>query len=836
MQQDVRVGPPALLDDYRPHPGVYDECVDERGQLRPHWRPFVERFAALAPPARNDLERLVRRRLQAAGVAFNVYAQPDDERASWDLDLWPTILSVDDWAALERAVVQRVRLLEATLTDLYGRQGLLRQKVLPPALVFGNRDFLYPCSQWQDLPVPFLVNYACDVARDADGRWVVLADQVDAPTGQGWVLASRLALGQAMGPLFLEAGVRRLTAHLNRLGEALRAGGEEAGQTVLLSRGPEDPSYFSHAFLARSLGLPVVEAADLTQRGGRIFLKTLEGLQPVGVVFRKRAARELDPLHLPGFGGRGTAGLVDAARLGNVRVINALGTGVLQSRTIGPFAERLCRHLLDADPLIADAPVRWLGDPDQRTATLQDPSWSLSPMTARHDPGARGAAELDNDGSPAVTQLLAREGHGWVAEQPVTLGTVPCWRGGRLEPVPWAMRLFACVSADGVHLLPAALGRLSSTAASAGLPSGAGSKDVWIAAPPDQPPLAALLSQRMASTTLQRGERDLLSGTAEALFWLGRYTERMDSTLRMLRAVLARLLEAGTAAETAQLLLHLVRLHLDEEPEGDTTLARLGHAVATLLHAEDCVDGLAGCLQGIQRNAILARGVLSLDSWNALNALRTDGRWRQSWRSALSQPPVELVDDALRMLVAFSGTAAEHMTRNDAWRFLDLGKRLERALQVAELVSRGLRTPPGVDRDGALSALLEIGDSYMTYRARYASLPMAVPVVDLLLLDETNPRGLVFQVERLEATLAELPHEGPYRSPAQRSVLGLLTRLRKLDARDLVNDEGKAEPLATEAQAVRTALEAASDQLGRAYFLLAETPTTTLSARRASAP
>lgn len=820
-----------LLRAYRPSPGVYDECVDAEGRPRAHWRPLLARLAALGRDGLEERQRALLRRLQASGVAFNVYARPEDRKAAWDLDPIPVVLGEADWQTLERALVQRVRLAEGVLRDVYGPQRLLRERVLSPSLVFGSDEFLWAAAQWPRRPPRFVTTYAIDVARDAEGRWILLTDQTDAPTGLGWAVASRFALAQALGGVFLETGVHRLGGYLAQLDDALLDAAGDRGRAVLLSPGPADPSYFSHAFLARYLGVPLIETADLTRRDGRVYLKTLEGLQAVGAILRKRPARELDPLYLPGFGDGGTPGLLDAARLGSLRMVNAFGSGFAQHRTLGPFVEPLARHLLGESPAMAEAPLRWLGDPVARREVIGSPAWRIGPLTARQDPGSGDHRGFTTEPDPDLARRIARDGHRWAAQRAVPLATTPCWRGGRLEPVPWAMRLFACVVGDRVHVLPGGLGRLSSRPAALGLPSGAGSKDVWVMAPPHETPVPTLLSQRMAEVTLQREARDLLAGMADALFWLGRYTERAQSTLRLLRAVLARLLEAGAAHDTARLTGHLLAGHLAPAPDDERPPAtRLAVAVSHLLQSPDCVNGLAPALAAIQRNATLSRGVLSQDSWSALNTLVADRRWRLDLGPILAQPPVELVDDAIRLLVAFAGTAAEHMTRNDAWRFLDMGVRLERALQVTALVDRGVRPPEDADREAALAALLEIGDSHMTYRSRYAALPLPVPVLDLLLLDETNPRGLLYQVVQLERVLMDLPADGIYRSPAQRLALELATRLRLVDARDLA-PTGPGDRLDALAADVRRTLATLSDQVHRAYFVMAETPTTTFSGR-----
>jgi len=250
------------------------------------------------------------------------------------------------------------------------------------------------------------------------------------------------------------------------------------------------------------------------------------------------------------------------------------------------------------------------------------------------------------------------------------------------------------------------------------------------------------------------------------------------------------------------------------------------------MHDPKPAYGMRSSLDGSRRNATLARGVLSQDGWRILNSLFNDRRWRKGPRPVMALPPIDVVNDGIHELVAFAGTVAENMTRNYAWRFLDIGKRLERALQMVELTEALThKRSTEVEESLALTALLEIGDSYMTYRSRYAVTPMPVPVLDLLILDESNPRSLAYQLVTLESHLAAMPHDGPYRSPSLRKVLGLLTEVRLADPDRLAEDDGGARLEAFFAQA-RTDLTPISELLGRAYFVLAETPTSTFAMGR----
>ncbi len=832
--------PSGLVRDYRPPDGRSDELLAPSGEVRPAWRSFLERFGGLGAEGREAVARTTARKLQESGIAFNVHADPDDRKAAWRLDLLPVLIEAAEWQVLERGLIQRARLIEAVLADLYGPQRLLRSGVLPPALVFGNREFLHPCAGWSQPPRRFLFHLACDVARDPEGGWRVLADQVDAPTGDGWLLASRVALSQGMGELYQESGVRRVAGYYARMQAALQAMAPvEEGRIVTLSPGADDPGFFSHAYLARYLGLALAEAGDLAERDGLLYLKTLEGLQRIDVVLRQSPGRLADPLNLSTRMDGGTPGLVQAARLGRAFLANALGSGVLQNRALAGFSKTLTEILLGEAPLLREAPALWLGEPANWERVLEEPGWVTDRLAARHDPGSRvdrpdPLAGLADD--RARRRFLAREGHGWVAERPSPLSTAPALEEGRLVPVHWALRAFVSVDEDGWHVLPGGLVRRSASASTIGLPNGFGSKDLWVLREPGEVLAPSLFTRRFAQVHLRRTGRDLLSRTAEALFWLGRHVERTESILRTLRAVLTRLIDDGGPHRQPELLETLLAIHPGEErPLEGSPHRRIATGLELLLHDPEVPFGLHRAMAGVRHNATLSRAVLSQDGWRVLNALHADPRWRSSGRSPLLAPPIDPVNDGIRQLLAFAGTAAENMTRNYSWRFLDIGRRLERALQLIETIDALTGTLDGVDEGVALTALLEIGDSFMTYRSRYAVTPLANPVVDLLALDETNPRSLAFQLKALEEHLASLPGEGPYRSAEQRKVLGLLTGLRLADADRLTADldRGPESALAAFFGRARVDLCDVSDLIGRGYFVLAETPTSTLAMRRA---
>lgn len=842
---------PALVRAYAAMAGRagHDELIDARGRVRSHWRRFTDGFQALGPGGREAAAEATRRNLRESGIAFNVYADPDDRAHAWRLDLLPVILPTGEWARLAAGIVQRARLIEAVLADLYGPRRLLLDGTLPAALVLGAHDHVRP-QHGLSSEAGFLTAYACDVARGVDGRWVVLGDQADAPIGNGYVIASRVALSHGLADLFMACHTRRLAGFYMAMQTALQAAcPRDDGRIVLLAPGPESPSYFSHAYLARYLGYTLAQAEDLTVRDDTLFLKTLDGLQRVDLLMRKQAGASLDPLSMPGSGLSGVAGLVHATRQGKVRITNALGAGLAQNRALAAWSRALARSVLGEDLLIEDQEALWLGEPDSRRRVLAEPGWLLAPAHARNDPGAP-VRTLAPDGMKAAERealaaRLAREGWRFVAQRPLTFATTPAYDEGRLVPVPFAIRCFVARTVAGFAMLPGGLVRMAGSPAGVDLPNGFGSKDLWITAEAAEPQPASILRATMREVHLRRTGRDLLSRTADNLFWLGRYAERAEGIMRLLRSVLVRVLEDGRPDADPRMLAALLDLVASrgpdtslEEPAGSTAALE---ELASVLMFEPREHGLRDSLDQLHRTATLVRDQISHDAWRMLATLHVDRRWRPAERRAATTAALELLDDGIRALSAFAGTEAENMTRNFAWRFLEMGRRIERAAQLVLLAQELVpaRASGAEDRqvDPGLHLLLELGDSFMTYRSRYMMMPLIAPVLDLLVLDETNPRSVAFQLAELERHLGCLPNDGPHRSAEQRLALKLVTRLRLADVDELVRPgpDGTRTPMTGLLAELAGELPELSDRIVQSHFAHADAQQVTVAMRRAEA-
>ena len=829
---------PSLIQDYRPAPGAYDEMMDAAGQVRPHWRGFLDSLVAMAPQEIRRSWDTAARLVRENGVTYNVYGDPQGTSRPWRLDPIPLLISTDDWRQLENGVVQRARLLNAILADVYGPQRLLTEGKLPSALVLGNPNFLRPLHNVGLAGNMYLHLLAIDVARAPDGRWWVLSDRTQAPSGAGYSLENRVVMARSLPGPFRDAQVQRLASFFQAFGEnLLNITNRDSPRIVLLTPGPLNETYFEHAYLARYLGFALVESADLTVRDSKVYLKTLNGLQQVDLILRRVDSEYCDPLELKNDSTIGIAGLVDAVRAGNVIVANSLGSGILEVEALMSFLPSLCRHLLGEELILPEIATWWCGQDRERDYVLNNldqlairPTFASRSILSTHQRAVLGA-QLDAGQRRQLTEQMARRGYDFIGQELVSLSTAPVWRDGRLRPGPMALRLYAAAAGDSYRVMPGGLCRTADNAdaRAISMQQGDASKDTWILwdspvstfsrlAPPDH------------EVSLRRSGSDMPSRVADNLFWLGRYAERAEGTIRLFRSLLLRLAGEAGAGDDQATRERLLRILVDL---GYLRIRTARKAVAggikavereiwTLLFDPESAAGLLNLLGDLRRTAMLVRERLSLDAWGIINTLHEIAQEHQNERLLEIGDALALLNRMLRALAGLSGMQMENMTRSIGWRLFDMGRRLERAGHMTKLLDElTVRGDPG--KEGALDLLLELGDSFMTYRTRYMSVPQLAPVVDLLLVDDSNPRSVAFQLAALEEHIDRLPRDSDRAvlSPDLRLIAGLRADIKLTDVRHLcstVDKRGVRGDLGRLLSRQEVGLGELSDAVALAYF------------------
>jgi uncharacterized circularly permuted ATP-grasp superfamily protein/uncharacterized alpha-E superfamily protein len=770
---------------YRPLPGIFDEMMDAGGRVRAHWQPFLSMLTALGGEEINRRFAAADRYLRDSGVFYRVYEDAAGLERPWPLSHIPLLIEPSEWRELEAGLTQRAELLEAMLADSYGAATLTSEGRVPAALIAGNPEFLRPLVGVAPPRGAHLRFYAVDVGRGADGRWWVLSDRAQAPSGAGFAIENRLALSRAIPDIYRTTRVERVAPFFQAFqAELFALNRQDDARICLLTPGPMNETYFEHAYLARYLGILLVDGEDLIVRDDGVFIRTVAGLRRTEVLLRRIDADFADPLELNAASHLGVAGLIQAVRDGKIVIINSLGAGLVEARAMLAFLPALAPIVLGAELKMPNVATWWLGRADVRDKMIGKldqmvvaASFTESMAGMRFANEVLGA-ELDEAQRQELLRSIRDRGVDYVMQEAVTLSTMPVWRDGRLQPRPFTVRLFLAKVGERWQVMPGGFVRIAehADARAVSLQRGAATADAWVLT--HGPVGETTLLPHPERMPVQRAAGLLPSRAADNLFWVGRYIERSEATLRLVRAMINRIAEADDSAAPVIASIGVVLRTWNAVPADTSQASTVFMARAALSRAD--LDGSLPYLVGAARSAAsVIRDRFSPDAWRALSDLAT------LVAAPLTVGPsesaiTERVEASLRIIAALSGLAQENMTQRAGWRFLELGRRIERALVTCRLVRCFAH---GAAIDGDLEVLLELADSQITYRQRYLMVAALAPVIDLVMLDPNNPRSVVFQLDRVEAHLAALPkHSGGRLSPVQQIAVSIATRLRTAEA------------------------------------------------------
>ncbi len=788
---------PGLLAAYRGSKGAFDELLSETGEPRPHYAGLIGALEKLNPEELQHRWDTCQRLVHEQGITYNVYGDPRGMERPWQLDPIPFMVAPEEWRVLEEGLIQRATLLNRILADCYGPQELIRSRRLSPALVFAQPDFLRPCHGIRPPENVFLHFYAADLARSPDGRWWVISDRTQIPTGAGYALANRLVTSRILPESFRDNHVHRLAGFFRDLQNSLAQlapHGSEKARVVLHASGPHNETYFEQAYLARYLGYMLVEGQDLTVRDDRVFLKTLSGLEPVDVILRRVDDDFCDPLELRYDSILGVPGLVEALRAGNVVVANALGSGLLQSPAFMAFLPGLCRHVLGEELKLPSVATWWCGQSSARQYVLEHlDKLHVKPAFRAHLRAAGPDAPLPAAAGDALRRHIEFDPDLFVAQERVELSSAPSWEKGGLAARPVGLRVFLVASGGGYRVMPGGLARVSPEIGGRfiSMQRGSSSKDTWIisSTPIEE---VTLLHAPDQSTELRRTGNNLPSRLADNFFWLGRYSERADATGRLLRSALRRFNpeRTGSAMPLLAPVLRTLEVQgqlpgISEKPELRQNAEAFEAELLAAIFDPERGGSLRRTAEHLQRLAMLVRDRTSNDMWRVLSRLHERLSMPATSLVMLAGDAMGLLNETLLGLAAFQGLARENMTRAQAWRFLDIGLRIERAVYLGVLLEATLCSPEA-ENPSVLEAVLEVADSSITFRSRYNLFPHVPAVFDLVLLDDRNPRSVLFQISQLAKHFEHLPPERE-NSPGsgKRIVQECLAKLTQTDPREL---------------------------------------------------
>jgi uncharacterized circularly permuted ATP-grasp superfamily protein/uncharacterized alpha-E superfamily protein len=765
---------------------AFDEIVTGNGSLRAHWQTLLARLSPLNAVDMAERVEESTRLLRQNDVTYTIYGDPQNAERLWPLDVMPLLIPADEWRTIAAGVLQRAKFLNALLADIYGARSVVEQGLLPPVLLEANPRFLRPCHDLSPAGGIYLHLYAVDLGRMPDGTWSVLADRTETPSGAGYALENRSVIGRVLADCMNDARVAPLMPFFNALRDGLSAlappnrVGTEPPRIVLLTPGPYNETYFEHLFLAGQLGVTLVQGADLTVRDRRVYIKTVSALEPVDIILRRVDDNFCDPLELYRDSALGVAGLLEAVRAGTVTVANALGAGVVQAAAFKPFFPTLARHLIGEDLLLPEVSSWWCGRDAQKDYVLAHldnlvvrPAFSpLSVLRA-------GNADPASSDRETLMESIAARPYEFVGQSRAVLSNAPVWENGKLEPRPVSLRVYVAAGPEGFVVMPGGLTRTSRLGGphAMSMQTGGGSKDTWIL---DDAMSRGQTQAQSQSQTQGKASSNVVmlpeisvrrlspgalpSRVADSLFWTGRYAERTNSAVRLLRTIVAGLTDPARGwdlqdAEPALNLAAYTRLLPWIDPAA-YSVPQVISLVQQSLTDPAYPGGIRKHLAQLTAAAGNVRDRLPADSWHALTSFG-----RASQLSSHRATPVQILlrlNDILTLGTSLAGTVDESMPRNDSWHFLEIGKRLERAIHLVTLM-RGI-SGVRLDDDGEFAQVSE--RRQLQAIVALVGTNVVPPtlmgldrrtVLDAVLSNGDDPRTLIYQLISLNTHLALLP-------------------------------------------------------------------------------
>ena len=795
MQQDLMpkttIDPDGVLSGYQPSEIRYDELLNPEGSVRSTWQPFANQLESIGRKEFSRRWNHSQRLIYENGLSYSPYGELETNARPWELDAFPFLIEEAEWNQVSAGIVQRAELLQLVLKDFLGPQRLISEGVIPAQLLFGHSGFRIPYHGVQPSEGSFIDFYAADLGKDAQGRWWVMADRTEAPSGVGFALENRVVISRMLPEIFRHCQVQRLAPFFISLKSRLHELAQHVQKNprvVLYTRGPEHENYFEDAYLARYLGIGLVEGGDLAVQDNKVWLKTLEGLIQVDVLWRRPNSEHCDPLEFEDHSLLGIAGLLKSVRSSQVAMANPLGSGLVESPAIMAFLPRLCKFFLGQELLIPGIATYWCGEASSLERVLANiEHYIISPAYRSRGSFRVTSKQLSSLSPDELRAKIQQNPERFVAQERIPLSTVPCWKDNETKQSSLVLRSFAVANQGSYHVMPGGLARTSDPDDSSpyAVPASQGSKDAWVLSTKPVK-FVSLLSSGDEQIAIRRTGADLPSRVADNIYWLGRHIERTDAAARQLRTLILRL-TSETSSDTRLVTSTLIRSLAAQgqfEPsfvvsDLNQLLPKIDTILPQLVFDRKQPGSLRVQLDQLFRTSSLVRDRLSPDCWRVL--VRIDQKFQLEGEGDLTDL-IRLLNALVVDIAAIEGLCMESMTRSYVFRFLDLGRRLERALQAVGMLQACLVDTQKIDAE-ILEALLDSADSVMTYRSRYLAKVQLPPVLDLLLTDVTNPRSVAYQLATLQQHIEELPgQQSPIGySSYERLVQSMMHSLRMLD-------------------------------------------------------
>jgi uncharacterized circularly permuted ATP-grasp superfamily protein/uncharacterized alpha-E superfamily protein len=806
MEQSQVSGPEPEVNWSAPPNGHFNEAYEGLNKPRSHWEYLLDSINSLGFSGLEDRHKKASRILRDDGATYNLSVDPLSAK-TWELDPIPMLIPSDDWVEIESGLIERADLLNLVLKDIYGPRELIRQSIIPPEIIYGHPGFLRQC---QGITVPGehqLTMHAADMVRGPDGKIVIIGDRTQAPSGAGYALENRTVLSRVMPSIFRDSQVHRLALFFQTLRNTLSSLATETDdpQIVILTPGAYSETYFEHTYLSNYLGYPLVQGSDLTVRDGQVWLKSLNGLSKVDVILRRVDDIYCDPVELKSDSFLGIPGLVEVIRAGNVVVSNPIGSGILETPALLKYLPQISQHFFGRELTLPSVGTWWCGDKNDLAYVKANlDQLIIKPAMRQVDNPSVYGHLLTAAKKAEVLAQIEKTPHLYVAQSYISPSYLPSWQDNQISSRPSIFRSFTVSnqanSQSTYSVMAGGLTRVGLSDSDTVVTNQAGSqsKDTWILA--SEPEKQISLIEEHSGLKDLAHESNLPSRVVENLFWLGRYAERAESTLRLIRTIFMQLNGIEPLPEKCkELLLQALSTQTNCLPGfmDKNLLENPDQELINIILDGNRPGSIKSSLLALLTSSEEVKEMLSADTHRIINDLRDHlYELERSFISGLPSAPEESLDPLVTTLLALSGLSHESMLRGVGWKFQEIGRRTERTLQTAKLLQSLLTEAlSGSQQQLILESVLLSVEALITFRRRYRAHTDVAHGLELLMLDATNPRSIFYQLQRLKNHYMELPQANisrPSLSPGEKLLVKSLNDIQLADLEKIAKSDPDA--------------------------------------------
>jgi uncharacterized circularly permuted ATP-grasp superfamily protein/uncharacterized alpha-E superfamily protein len=829
----------SLLQNYIPDIHTYNEVLADDNSIQPDWQTFFSSLLKIGPTEIQNRNHDILRLMKENGVAYNIYNDPSGQSRPWELDPIPKIISAREWETINAGLIQRAELFNLILKDIYGPQTLIKEGIIPQELIYLHPGFIRSCVNVKLPGTQHLILYAADMARGHDGKLWVISDRTQAPSGAGYALENRHAMSTVLPEFFSNLQVKRLSPYFDALQNALTAIAPhktDNPRVVILTPGPDNETYFEHSYLAAYLGLTLVQGNDLIVKDNFVWLKTIEGLEKIDVMLRRLDDNYCDPLELKSNSLLGVPGLMQVVRKGNVAIANPLGSSIVENTGLVPFLPAIAQHFFGKDLIMPSIATWWCGQPKELQYVIDNLHRLVIRRIFRNEAGTRSTidgASLSADETTALVIKIKANPHLYTGQEKINFSSNPSWVNGQVRPCHSLFRCFLVSHHNSYIAMPGGLTRTSGAADSFIISNQLGgiSKDTWILSSNDEEEQPLTLQLKADTSQHPAYKRSLPSYTAENLFWVGRYTERVIYNARMQRTVMQRILQSNKPLSidddtTEDLLLQILTkctytypgfCENEDEKKRRKIYDEPWDELKDVLYNEKRNGSLSNNLMLLKNAVYSVRNFWALDTWRVLLEME------EEWTTAKQQNTIDhlkmisTIDSLNTSMFAFLGMNRESVRREQGWNILDLGRKLEQALYIITLLQNTFqKKQEAATEHELLEFVLTSTQSLITYRYTYQDHLQLPLTLELLMLDMNYPKSLAYLVHKIKRYVGHLPKTGKDTtlSEQERLVLEADTLLKLVNGISL----SQHDPLTKEYKVL-------SEFLEKLYSLLVNTST-----------